>query len=121
MNKQVVFTHRWQFVGADFAGWPDGKPWTRVDPGPIMPGQIPESPEGAAYTMPASWIDRIAEHLDDMARTFEMQRNAEEAPWHALRTRTAARPHLIRTRIDTGIPAADACGGVALVPTEPAS
>lgn len=99
-NNGKVITHRWQFVPETFAGWPDGRPWTRVEPGGDHRGlTMPEGPDGPVYRMGQKYIDMIAGYLDDMVRTFEVQRNESEAAWHRGRTRSPERPMLVRMRL----------------------
>lgn len=95
-----VITHRWQFVPESFAGWPDERPWTRVEAGDLTPGlKMPEGPDGPLYRMGQKYIDMIATHLEEMAKTFEIQGNLEEAAWHRGRTRAPERPLLVRMKL----------------------
>jgi hypothetical protein len=111
MSKTSAITYRWQFVAPDFNGWPDGRPWTRMVAGPMHKGPVPEGADGPPCEMPQKWIDQIADHLEELTRAFELQRNDEEARWRRARCRTSERTLLIRVRV---VPTEETCEGVPL-------
>lgn len=109
------YVHRvYQFVAADFAGFSDARPWTRliITPGPLTyPLEMPESPSGEHHAISEylyqSWQRTFAEIVAEAIDQVAAAGGRPDAVLRDLRARLVeaqamawdpARPLLIRSR-----------------------